>query len=236
MKTRIPAAGRLKARKPTQLSHEADDPLDSPLGVSATRAPRSQRLAPEARRGLLLEAAARLVLEQGHLPVGLQDLAEAAKVSKALIYKYFPEPHDLYNALLERALGELTCAGLDVADESAADAATALGEVYYRYVAAAGPLIQIILRDRFMAGKASPAALAVRDRVCRHLARALRRDYALPAREAVACLSIGMTMPEECGRLVHQGELDPENGAVLCRELILGVIDVARRRGLEARR
>lgn len=186
---------------------------------------------------MLLETAAGLVLEQGHLPVGVQDLAEAAHVSKALIYKYFPEPHDLYNALLERVLGELIGAG--AADECVADAATAataLGEIYYRHVAATGPLIQIILRDRFMAGKVSPAALAVRDRVCRHLARALRRDFALPAREAVACLSIGMTMPEECGRLVHQGELDLERGAALCRELILGVIDVAQRRGLEARR
>lgn len=221
------------------MSHEADDPPDSPLVVSATRPPRSQRLAPEARRGLLLETAAGLVLEQGHLPVGVQDLAEAAHVSKALVYKYFPEPHDLYNALLERALAELVGAGLAVVDAGAADAATAatvLGDLYYRYVAAAGPLIQIILRDRFMAGKVSPEALAVRDRVCRRLARALRRDFALPSREAVACLGIGMTMPEECGRLVHQRELDLERGAVLCRELILGVIDVARRRGLEAGR
>lgn len=209
------------------------------MGVSATQPSRGQRLAPEARRGLLLETAAGLVLEQGHLPVGVQDLAEAAKVSNALVYKYFPEPHGLYNALLEGALAELLRAGLELAGEDAADAATAataLGDIYYRYVAATGPLIQIILRDRFMAGKVSPAALAVRDRVCRRLARALRRDFALPAREAVACLSIGMTMPEECGRLVHQGELDLERGAVLCRELVLGVIDVARRRDLKARR
>lgn len=177
------------------------------------------------------------MLEQGHVPVGVQNLAEAARVSKALVYKYFPEPHDLYNALLERALGELI--GLEAAGEGASDAAaaaTAVGDIYYRYVAATGPLIQIILRDRFMSGKVSPVARAVRDRACRRLARALRRDFGLPAREAVACLSIGMTMPEECGRLVHAGELDPERGAVLCRELILGVVDVARRRGLEARR
>ena len=47
-------------------------------------------------------------------------------------------------------------------------------------------------------------------------------------------MSIGLTMPEECGRLAYQGDLDFERGSVLCRELVLGVIDVARRGGLEA--
>lgn len=206
------------------------------MGVSGARLRRGQRLAPEARRALLLEVAAKLVLEQGYLPLGVQELAEAAKVSKALVYKYFPQTHDLYNALLERALGELIAAGLErVDEEDAGGAAVAIADVYYRSVAEAGPLIQVILRDRFMVGKVSPAARAVRDRACARIARGLRRDFALSAREAVACVSIGVTMPEESGRLAYQGDLDLERGAVLCRELVLGVIDVARRRGLKTR-
>jgi AcrR family transcriptional regulator len=198
------------------------------MGVTTKPPRRGRRLAPETRRALLLETATVLVLEQGFLPLGVPDLAEAARVSKALVYRYFPEPHDLYNALLERCVERLLAAGLE-----ASALPEDLAETYFRYVAANGPLIQIILRDRFMAGRVSRRAAAVRDRVARRLARNLRREFGVDLREAVASVSIGMTMPEECGRLAYQGDLDLERGAVMCRELVSGVIDVARRRGLE---
>lgn len=191
---------------------------------------------PHERRAQLLDAAAERVLGQGVLPVAVEELAQAAKVSKALIYRYFPEPWDLYNALLERSLEDVAGA-LDAAVR-APDLATAAGDVadiYYRHVARTGPLIQIILRDRLMVGHVSPRAAAIRAGVAGRLARLAREAIDLDLRETIACLSIGMTMPEECGRLAFQGELDLERGALLCRELVLGVLDVAARRGLEAR-
>lgn len=199
---------------------------------------RGRRLAPQARRESLLQAAAELVLEQGFLPIGVQDLADAAKVSKALVYRYFPEPHDLYNALLEQSLDLLLETDLEQATlrPTLAAAATTAAELYCRHVARNGPIIHIILRDRFMAGHLSPQAAAVRDRLARRLVRGLRREFELPLREAIACVSLGLTLPEECGRLAYQGELDPERAIELCRELVLGVVDVARRRSLEARR
>lgn len=172
-----------------------------------------------------------MVLEQGFLPLSVQDLAEAARVSKALVYHYFPEAPDLYNALLLEGVEGLLAGGLETRTEPAD-----IAETYYRYVAANGPLIQIILRDRFMAGRVASPVAAVRDRVARRLAQRLVRDFGVSLREAVASVGIGMTMPEECGRLAFQGDLDLERGAIMCRELVLGVIDVARRRGAEAER
>jgi len=203
--------------------------------MRSARLRRGRRLTPEARRESLLDVAAALVLEQGYLPLGMQDLADAAKVSKALIYRYFPEPYDLYNALLERSCAQLAAAGVEEAAKApdAQLAVVATADLYFRYVCEAGPLVQIVLRDRFMGGRISKAAAALRDRACGALARALRREFQLPIQEAVACVSIGTTMPEECGRLVYQGDLDLEQGAVLCRQLILGVLDVAARRGAE---
>ena len=57
--------------------------------MSRARLRRGQRLAPEARRESLLAVAAELLLEQGYLPLGVQDVADGAKVSKALVYKFF---------------------------------------------------------------------------------------------------------------------------------------------------
>ncbi|WP_334164001.1 TetR/AcrR family transcriptional regulator [Phenylobacterium sp.] len=219
--------------------HQPDRPeAGAPVSAVRKRLRRGRRLAPETRRETLLEVAAELVLGQGFLPIGVQDLADAAKVSKALVYRYFPGPQDLYNALVERGFDELTAAGLEAAARRAdlADAATAAAELYFRSVVQTGPVIHIILRDRFMAGRLSPRAAAVQGRVARRFARGLRSEFKLPLRECVACVSLGMTLPEECGRLVYQGELDEERGAEACRELVLGVIDVARRRGAEARR
>lgn len=201
------------------------------MGVTRAAPRRGRRLAPETRRALLLKTAAGMVLEQGYLPLGVQDLAEAARVSKALVYRYFPEAPDLYNALLMQGIEDLLAGGLEARTE-AAD----LAEAYYRHIAANGPLIQIILRDRFMAGRVLPSAAAVRDRIARRLARRLRRDFGVSLRAAVASVGIGLSMPEECGRLAHQGDLDLERGAVMCRELVLGVIDVARRYGAETGR
>ncbi|MDD3836824.1 MAG: TetR/AcrR family transcriptional regulator [Phenylobacterium sp.] len=206
--------------------------------VKRRRLRRGRRLAPEARRGLLLDVAAARLLEQGVLPLPVQELADAAKVSKALVYRYFPEPPDLYNALLARDLGRLAKDGISAALErdpleaAVADAA----EAYYRHVAAHGPLAQLILRDRFMRGRVSGSAARLRDRLVGKLARRLRHELGLSIREAVATIGVGLTMPEECGRLAFQGELDVERGALVCRELSLGVLDVARRRAAEARR
>lgn len=242
---RLESRGGLKLRQSTTTTREADDHLPDlrphlgPLVTGAgKRLRRGRRLAPEARRESLLQVAAELILAQGFLPIGVQELADAAKVSKALVYRYFPEPHDLYNALVERGFGELLAAGLEEAARrpDLTDAATAAAELYFQQVARTGPLIHIILRDRFMAGRLSGPARRVRDRLARRLARDLRREFLLPLRESVACVSLGMTVPEESGRLVYQGDLDPERGAELCRELVLGVLDVARRRGLEASR
>ncbi|WP_340644711.1 TetR/AcrR family transcriptional regulator [Phenylobacterium sp.] len=205
--------------------------------MTSKRLRRGQRLPPQERRSLLLEVAAGQVLEQGVLPIGVEELAQAAKVSKALVYRYFPETHDLYNALLERSLDQVAEAlDLAVDTQDLAAAAGDVAEAYYRHVARSGPLIQIILRDRFMMGHVSLRAAAIRARVARRLAHKARAAFGLDLRETLACLSIGMTMPEECGRLAFQGELDLERGALLCRELVLGVLDVARRRSLEADR
>lgn len=243
---RVPLQGGLLAAKRrgvyrlkvcARTRREADEtppdprPAGTRLAVTRKAPKRGQRLAPEARRALLLESAAGMVLEQGYLPLPIQDVAQAAKVSKALVYRYFPEQPDLYNALLEQCMDELCAAGLETCEEPAD-----VAEVYFRYVAGRGPLIHLILRDRFMAGQVSRRAVAVRDRVARRLARVLRGRCGVGLREAVTSVSIGMTMPEECGRLVHQGDLDLERGAQMCRELVLGVVDAASRRATEARR
>ncbi|MDP1619281.1 TetR/AcrR family transcriptional regulator [Phenylobacterium sp.] len=180
------------------------------------------RLSPEVRRGQILDAAETLLTAHGGLPLPLEELARAALVSKALIYAYFPNQHDLANALLARRFTAMLAAGLEAAASQDAmdDAAQACAAAYFEEVAQAGPVAHIILRDPFMAGRIDPALTAIRDRIARRLARTARKSLRLSPKEAVAALSLMTTIPEEAGRLVHAGDLSLERGRELNRRLI----------------
>lgn len=179
------------------------------------------RLPAEARRRQIVEAAARLIPDQGYLPLPPERLAQAVGVSKALIYGYFPDQHDLFNAVLAREFAALEASGLDAASQGGGleAAALACAELYFRHVCDHGPVVHVVLRDLYMAGRLDPAIAAVRDRVARRLARRVRHECGLPPREAVAAITLVTTIPEDAGRLVWQGDLSPQSGLELCHRL-----------------
>ena len=59
------------------------------------------------RRKLILEAALDAFAEGGYQETTLDEVAERAGVSKALIYEHFPSKHDLFREILETWVGEL---------------------------------------------------------------------------------------------------------------------------------
>jgi AcrR family transcriptional regulator len=62
----------------------------------------ARRLTAEERRAAILEAAAPLFAERGFHGIRTAELARAAGVSEALLYKHFPSKEELYAALRER--------------------------------------------------------------------------------------------------------------------------------------
>jgi len=183
---------------------------------------RRVRLSAEVRRDQLVQAASRLTLKQGYLPLSLERLASEAGVSKALIYGYFPDQHDLFNAVLAEQFSALQAAGLETASQATELAVAALGcaGIYLRHVARAGPIAHIILRDLYMARRVRPELAAFRNRVARRLARLVRAELRLPPEEAVGAISLVTTIPEETGRLIWQGDLDLESGLALGERLV----------------
>ena len=187
----------------------------------STRGKRT-RLSPDVRRSQIIDAAAQVTLEQGHLPLPIERLAEHASVSKALVYAYFPTQYDLANAVLERRFSALADAGIEAASLTTPlrEAALATARIYFEDVAAHGPLIHVILRDHFMLGRLDPGLAAMRDRIVRNLARAARRSLRLTARETVAAINMIITIPEQAGRLAYTGEMKPVRARDLCAQLI----------------
>jgi AcrR family transcriptional regulator len=181
------------------------------------------RRSPAERRAEIMTRAAALVLEQGALPVSLDRLAQEVGVSKALIYNYFPTQHDLFNALLGQEFQALRLRGIEAAATLAPVEAAALAcaHIYFDHVAERGPVIHLILRDRFMARRLSPDVARFRDRLVLRLARASRRELRLSAKENIAAINLVITIPEEAGRLAYRGDIERERGRDLCGELVL---------------
>lgn len=74
------------------------------IGVFMEQRP---RLSAKQRRAQLVEVASTLFAEHGYHSLSMEQLAEAAGVSKPVLYQHFPSKRDLYLALLRNAVGEL---------------------------------------------------------------------------------------------------------------------------------
>ncbi|WP_113718818.1 TetR/AcrR family transcriptional regulator [Arthrobacter dokdonensis] len=74
----------------------------SPRRVPMARLPRDER------RAQLLSAALEVFVNNGYHGAAMDEIAEAAKVSKPVLYQHFPSKRDLYVALLESHLAALT--------------------------------------------------------------------------------------------------------------------------------
>src|SRR5690349_2922134 len=79
--------------------------------------PARQRLSPAERRTQLLAVAARLFAARPYDEVLMEDIAERAGVSRALLYRHFPGKRDLFAALYKQASEQLLAkTRLDPAD------------------------------------------------------------------------------------------------------------------------
>jgi AcrR family transcriptional regulator len=185
-----------------------------------------QRLSPAVRRSQILDAAAAIVVRQGYLPVSIEQLGKAAGVSKALVYTYFPTQVDIFNALLERELTALLASGLDTASRvrDLEQAAVLSAMLYFEHVAHNGPLLHILVDDRYMRGRGDPRLSRLRMAVLRRLVRLALTTLSIPTREALAAAQMMISIPEESGRMVFHQELEPGVARQICHSLIVSAL------------
>jgi AcrR family transcriptional regulator len=198
--------------------------------ASAEKIPKRKRLPPAERRAQILDAAARLVVQQGFLPLSTELLARAAGASKALVYAYFPTQYDLFNALIERELGGLASSGLDTASrvDNLDQAALLCGMLYFEYVAKSGPLLHILMSDRYMAGHHDRRLVHARNVIVHRLVLLTRGVLPLSKKEVLASIEMMMAIPEESGSLVFHDELQPAVAREICHSLMLSSLAALR--------
>src|SRR6266508_6564134 len=102
------------------LSCQQDEQRDGDMATKRERADQSaatataptpvRRLRRAERREQLLAAATRAFARSGFAATSLDDIAEQAGISRVLLYRHFDSKTDLYRAVLDRAIAQLTAA------------------------------------------------------------------------------------------------------------------------------
>ena len=77
-------------------------PVSPDAAPPPRRRPYAPRMAPEARRQQLIDAALRVIIEQGYEGVTIEAIARAAGVTRPVVYDHFPNLAELLQALIER--------------------------------------------------------------------------------------------------------------------------------------
>jgi AcrR family transcriptional regulator len=75
--------------------------------TSSTESPKRRRLPASERRSAILESALQVFAKHGYNGSSIDEIAQAAGVSKALIYEHFPSKKDLHRSLLEEQVQEI---------------------------------------------------------------------------------------------------------------------------------
>ena len=158
----------------TKLENEA-------MSSRPTRLPRDQR------RVQLLDAASEVFTSKGYHSAAMDDIADAAGVSKPVLYQHFPSKLDLYLALLDQSCDRL----VDVVGEALAstddnaDRVIATVAAFYEFVSSTGGGFRFVFESDLTGDGAVQRRLSrVNDEISDAIAEVIAGDTSLPPRQA----------------------------------------------------
>ena len=121
--------------------------------MTETRRGRPARLPREARRRQLLETALTVFSSNGYHGSSMDDIADAAQVSKPVLYQHFPGKRELYLALVDYYLQELSEALVAALQGSEVnrERVESMLDVYFGYVEANPEAHRLIFESDLLA-------------------------------------------------------------------------------------
>ncbi|HET7899570.1 MAG TPA: TetR/AcrR family transcriptional regulator [Candidatus Nanopelagicales bacterium] len=178
---------------------------------------RGQRLPRRERRAQLLDAAREVFVAQGYHAAAMDDIAEAAGVSKPVLYQHFPGKLDLYLALLD-ASSEALVASIRKALASTSDnklRVQATVQAYFDFVDDPGGAFRLIFESDLT------NEAAVRERVdrtndlCAELVSlVIAQDTGLTSEEAILLAAgLGGLAQTAARRWFRDGSAIPKDAA-----------------------
>ena len=156
-------------------------PTRAAAGARAARMPKDQR------RAQLLDAANTVFTLRGYHAAAMDDIAEAAGVSKPVLYQHFSSKLDLYLALLDRSCERLVEIVADAlaSTENNADRVIAAVGAFYDFVSSASGEFRFVFESDLTGDNTVQKRLwRVNDEIADAIAEVIAEDTALPAAES----------------------------------------------------
>ena len=139
------------------------------------------------RRAQLLDAASEVFTTRGYHAAAMDDIADAAGVSKPVLYQHFESKLDLYLALLDRScerLADVVADALTSTDDNAERVVAAVG-AFYDFVSATSGEFRFVFESDLTGDNTVQRRLwRVNNDIADAIAQVIAEDTALPAAEA----------------------------------------------------
>ena len=184
---------------------------------------RAPRMSSAARHDHILRHASSLILKRGVSSFTLEDVAEDARISKALVYKHFANKDALLKALAERELKVLRSKGVSELPKQLSfdEAVREASERLFRYLDERGPVLQTMLADREVAKLIGVDAGARAD-ITDYFVDKARRNFRLPPEATLICALMTAHAPFGAARALKRRHLDPGRAADVWSTFALG--------------
>jgi AcrR family transcriptional regulator len=153
----------------------------------AAESSRAARLPRDQRRAQLLDAANEVFTSKGYHAAAMDDIAEAAGVSKPVLYQHFGSKLDLYLALLDSScdrLVEIVTDALASTDHNADRVVATMGAFYEFVSSSAGEFRFVFESDLTGEGRVQQRLWRVNDEIADAIAAVISEDTALPRAES----------------------------------------------------
>lgn len=182
------------------------------------------RLSAQARRAQIMDSATTLILGRGLLHCTLEEVAQAAGISKALIYRHFSSRDELLTALLEREFGVMRGRGLGAfaANASFDHVVRRATQQAFEYLHERGAILRELFSDRSAAALLQPRDRDERLASTRFFVEKSIRTYRVPREVAEVVAVITINAPAAAARGLRRFGLSPEMSADVWSEFVLG--------------
>ena len=157
------------------------------MTIKVADSPRATRMPRDQRRVQLLEAANDVFTTKGYHAAAMDDIADAAGVSKPVLYQHFPSKLDLYLALLDSSCDRLVEIVQEAVDSTAvnADRVVAAVGAFYEFVSSASGEFRFVFESDLTGDNAVQQRLwRVNNDIADAIAEVIAEDTALPAEQA----------------------------------------------------
>ncbi|HTE42104.1 MAG TPA: TetR/AcrR family transcriptional regulator [Steroidobacteraceae bacterium] len=186
--------------------------------------PRARRLDPALRRDLILESAAKLVVERGLSGCTLEAVGAAAHISKALVYRYFESREALFGALLQREFDYIRGRKFDLLQDGASleEALRIHVPRYLEYVAERGALMRALTQDPGVMEQVQTKSRKERGEILDFWAELVVKAFGLP-KDLARVGSVMVIAAEEAAEgSIRRGHVTTERVSDFWIQFILG--------------